>query len=80
MKAKDKIEILPLANLKSGQNGKIADVHTKNHETLKKLTAMGIMPGIKIALIQKFPSYVFQLGQSQFAADKELAKCIFVRI
>ena len=31
-------------------------------------------------MIQKFPSYVFQVGQSQFAVDKELAECIYVSI
>lgn len=79
METKDKIKIMPLINLKSGQNGKIASVYTKNHALLKKLLAMGILPGINICLIQKFPSYVFQLGQSQFAVDKELAECIFVQ-
>ncbi|MBI5700152.1 ferrous iron transport protein A [Candidatus Saganbacteria bacterium] len=80
MQIKDIAEILPLVELKCGQKGKIASVHTKNHEALKKLMAMGILPGIKINLIQKFPSYVFQLGQSQYAVDKELAECILVRI
>ena len=31
-----------------------------------------------VTLIQRFPSYVFQIGQSQFAIDKELASCISI--
>lgn len=31
-------------------------------------------------LIQSFPSYVFQIRQSQFAVDKEIAGTIFIRL
>jgi DtxR family transcriptional regulator, Mn-dependent transcriptional regulator len=41
---------------------------------------MGVLPGTSITLIQNFPSYVFQLGQSQFAIDKDLASAIYVRL
>jgi len=80
METKNRIIGLALANLKNGQNGKVTAIHTKNQEKLKKLMIMGILPGVKIGLIQRFPSYVFQVGQSQFAVDKELAKCILVKI
>ena len=68
-----------LANLKVNQKGKVAYIHTKDHKKLQKLMAMNILPGMEITLIQNFPSYVFQIGQSQFAIDKELAENIFVR-
>lgn len=42
--------------------------------------AMGILPGAPISLIQSFPSYVFQVGQTQFAVDKEIAEAIYVRL
>ena len=72
--------ISSLDNLEVNQKGKIAYIHTKDHKKLQKLMAMGILPGIAINLIQKFPSYVFQIGQSQFAIDKELASAIYVRL
>jgi len=31
-------------------------------------------------LKRKFPSYVFQIGQSQFAIDQEMAEGIYVRL
>ena len=71
--------ISSLANLKVNQKGKVAYIHTKDHKKLQKLMAMNILPGMEITLIQNFPSYVFQIGQSQFAIDKELAENIFVR-
>lgn len=72
--------ISSLAELKVSQKGKVAYIHTKDHRKLQKLMAMNILPGMEIALIQNFPSYVFQIGQSQFAIDKELAENIFVRV
>ena len=69
-----------LNSLERNQKGKVAYIHTKDHKKLQKLMAMGVLPGMTISLIQKFPSYVFQIGESQFAIDEELAENIFVRI
>jgi len=42
--------------------------------------AMDILPGKKITLIQRFPSYVFQVGQTQIAADERIVDDIYVCI
>jgi DtxR family Mn-dependent transcriptional regulator len=42
--------------------------------------AMGALPGISVTMMQKFPSYVFKIGQSQFAIDKEMAQGIYIRL
>lgn len=60
------------------QRGKVAYIHTQDQKKLQKIMAMGILPGMTISLIQKFPSYVFQIGHSQFAIDKELASAVYV--
>ena len=67
-----------MTKLNSNQRGKISDINTSDRKKLHKIMSMGALPGMTITLIQKFPSYVFQIGQSQFAMDKELAECIFV--
>lgn len=72
--------ISALNNLDPNQKGKIAYLHTKDHKKLQKLMAMGVLPGIAVTLIRKFPSYVFQIGHTQFAIDKELASAIYVRL
>jgi len=72
--------ISSLVNLQVNQKAKVAYVHTRDRKKLEKIMAMGVLPGMTITLIQKFPSYVFQIGQSQFAIDKDLAEFIFVRI
>lgn len=69
---------IKFTTLKVHQRATVAAIETHDHKKLEKLMAMGVFPGMTILLIQKFPSYVFQIGQSQFTVDKELAECIFV--
>jgi DtxR family Mn-dependent transcriptional regulator len=72
--------VLPLSSLTPDQSGKIAYLHTRDSKELKKLMAMGLLPGTQIRLIQNFPSYVFALGYTQFAIDKKIAHAIYVKI
>ncbi|MFH1854701.1 MAG: metal-dependent transcriptional regulator [Candidatus Omnitrophota bacterium] len=71
--------IRSLTELEVNQKAKISYLQTQNHELIKKIIAIGALPNTDITLVQKFPSYVFNIGKSQFAVDKELASCIYVR-
>jgi DtxR family Mn-dependent transcriptional regulator len=72
--------VSPLSELAPGQSGKIAYIHTRDDSKLQKMMAIGVIPGMKIRLLQSFPSFLFELGNSQFAVDESIAKEIFVRI
>lgn len=72
--------IVPLLNLEIKDKGQIAYLQTKDKNQMQKLISIGVIPGISIILLQKFPSYIFQIGQAQFAIDKELANSIYVRL
>ncbi len=69
-----------LSQLTPGQEGRVAYIYAPESSKLQKLIAMGIYPGAPISLIQSFPSYVFQAGQTQFAVDKEIADAIYIRL
>lgn len=69
-----------LKDLDIKDRGTIAYLATNDSRRLNKLMAMGALPGISITMVQKFPSYVFQIGQSQFAIDQEMAEGIYVRL
>ncbi len=70
--------VMPLSELRKGQRGEIAYIHTTDRKMLKKIMAMGALPGLSITLDQRFPSYVFQIGESRFAVDKNVADQIQV--
>ena len=72
--------VASLAELDRGQEGKIAYIYAPEASKLQKLISMGILPGAPIKLMQRFPSYVFQVRHTQFAVDRELADAIYVRL
>lgn len=72
--------MLKLIGLKPKQQGIIAKLDTSDKNILKKLMAMGILPGIPLKMVQTFPSYVFQVGYTQVAVDKAIAQTIIVSI
>jgi len=42
--------------------------------------AIGVLPGVSIRLLRRFPSFVFEAGYSQFAVDEEIASALYVRL
>ena len=71
--------VVPLTELKSGEEGEIAYIQTEDSKKMQKLMAMGVLPGNRIILSQTFPSYIFRVGFSEFAIDATMAREIFVR-
>ncbi len=72
-------EVRPLCDGKPKSSGAVAYLATMDNRQVQKLVAMGILPGAEIKVIRNFPSYVFQVGYSQFAVDRPLAAVIYVR-
>lgn len=72
--------VCPLGDLEKGDRRTIAYLATDDRGRLHRLMALGALPGLHITVIQNFPSYVFQIGQSQFAVDREMAEGIYVRL
>ena len=71
--------VVPLTELKSGEEGDIAYIQTEDNKKMQKLVAMGVLPGNRIRLLQSFPSYIFRVGYSEFAVDANMAREIFIR-
>ncbi|MFO7813623.1 MAG: metal-dependent transcriptional regulator [Pelovirga sp.] len=71
--------IVALTELKAGESGEIAYLSASDDKKMQKLMSMGVLPGSDIQLIQKFPSYIFKVGHSQFAVDESLARQIHIR-
>ena len=76
----DKRSVVPLSELQPGGKGQIAYLQAKGKVQMQKLLSIGAIPGMNVVLVQRFPSYVFKLGHTQFAIDKELARSVYVKI
>ena len=72
--------ISKLSDVITGQEGDVAYLQTKDSKKIQRMISMGILPGTRIKMMQTFPTYVFQLGLSQVAVDKEIADEIYVRL
>ncbi len=77
-KQRGDIGVVPLTELKCGEEGEIVYIQTEDSKKMQKLVAMGVLPGNRICLLQAFPSYVFRVGYSEFAVDANMAREIFI--
>lgn len=72
--------VLPLSAMKDGEEGTVAYLHEGDGAgTLPKLMALGVLPGCRVRLLQRFPSFLFRIGLTQMAVDGTIAGAIFVR-
>ncbi len=72
--------VVKLVEMRPGQKGSIAYLNAQDQTRLNKLLAMGILPGAELELKRRSPSFVFQVGYSQFAVDEHVAAAVFVRL
>lgn len=67
-----------ITELKVGEICRVVAIDTGNLKKLQILLSMGILPGKNITILQKFPSNIFQVGQTQYAVDHNIANAIYV--
>ncbi|HAD04053.1 MAG: transcriptional regulator [Desulfuromonadales bacterium GWD2_61_12] len=78
-RAEGSVGVVALTELKAGERGEIAYLSTADAKKMQKLMSMGVLPGNQLHLSRTFPTFVFRVGNSEFAVDDELAREIFVR-
>jgi DtxR family Mn-dependent transcriptional regulator len=78
-RAAGEVGVVALTELKPGDPGEIAYLAASDVRKMQKLMSMGVLPGTAVILLRTYPSYIFKVGQSEFAVDEELAREIFVR-
>ncbi|MBD2480644.1 MULTISPECIES: FeoA family protein [Planktothrix] len=71
--------MMALSSVKTGKTGIISCLKTEDEALMRKLMALGIMPGINIQLEQKFPSYIIKIGRTRATLDQETAERIYIQ-
>ena len=71
--------VIPLEELKLGEEGRIVFIAPKSHQRLDRLSTLGIVPGSILRMHQKNPSYVVQLGETTLALDRDIVRNIYVK-
>lgn len=70
---------VPLTRLRTRAHAVVASLDRATDHDRSKLMALGLIPGAELLLLQRFPSYVVQVGYTQLALDRETASVIDVR-
>lgn len=67
-----------LADLRPGEEA-LLDGIEGDAALAARLTAQGLAPGVAIHLVQRFPSYVVELGCTTLAVERRVARAILIR-
>lgn len=68
--------VLPLSALAIGEAGFVHSLLIDDQTLLRKLMSLGLLPAVRVKLIQKYPAYVLQIGYTQIAIDRQLASAV----
>jgi Fe2+ transport system protein FeoA len=68
-----------LTTLRPGQGGAVSCLEEPWSGDAARLAGLGILPGVRVRLVQRYPAYVLQLGRTQIALDSALASRVRVR-
>ena len=71
--------VVPLSKIDIAEEVTLSYIVTTNHDYMHKLLSIGLVPGTKIKLHQKFPTYIVKVNETQIALDGEVANLIYVR-
>jgi Fe2+ transport system protein FeoA len=75
----DRCDSVPLVALAPGERGCITCLQQPGSLGASKLSALGLLPGIELEVVQCFPAFVLRLGYAEVALDDTLAATIRVR-
>jgi DtxR family Mn-dependent transcriptional regulator len=80
---KFRIDVRPLVtrlcDFELGNEGRVVFIVPKYRDRLAQLSSFGLVPGSTIRLLQRQPSYIISIGQTDIAIDKDIAQEIYVK-
>lgn len=62
-----------------GESAPIAYLCTTEHARMLKLSSLGITPGNRLRMLQKWPGCVLQCDETEIAVEADVARSIYVR-
>ena len=68
-----------LCDLPQGESGTVVRVEVEDAHRSHRLMALGVTPGAKVTVLQRFPGVVFLCDQTELAVERAVAEVIVVR-
>lgn len=72
-------ESVRLTSLRPGVRGTVSCLEEPWSADAAKLAGLGLLPGVRLRVVQRFPAYILQLGRTEIAMDEGLAAHVRVR-
>ena len=72
-------DVFALSSLTEGAGGIVVEVRAHAAGRVDRLMALGVTPGARITMLQRFPGVVFLCDQTELAVERGVADAIFVR-
>jgi Fe2+ transport system protein FeoA len=72
-------ETTTLDRMRSGERCKLHRLGCNNSGRRNTLTVFGMTPGTEFVLLQRHPSYVIRIGETELGLDEEIAREIHVK-
>lgn len=64
---------MPLVEMAEGRIGLVSCLQEPVSRSAAKLAALGILPGVQVTLVQRYPAFVLRPGYAEFALDERMA-------
>ncbi len=68
-----------LTELKLGQSGEVVAIETRQASRLDRLSALGVVPGSAVMLLQRAPAFILRVGETELTVDEQIAQEILTR-
>lgn len=72
-------ETVCLERLQAGDRGRLLELSCPQSARRNTLTVFGLTPGTEITLLQRHPSFVIRVGETEVGLDKQIARQILVQ-
>lgn len=66
-------------DMATGESATVTHLAGESSERHNALTVFGLVPGAEIVLLQRYPSYVLEVGETVLALESDVAESIVVR-
>jgi DtxR family Mn-dependent transcriptional regulator len=71
--------VMRLTDASLGATVRIVFITPRSRKRLEKLSSLGIVPGSRLRLLQRNPSFVHEIGQTTIAVDRDITDEIYVK-
>jgi DtxR family Mn-dependent transcriptional regulator len=72
--------VKPLSALRESDRGTVVEVRADRSGRSDRLLALGVTPGARVTLLQRFPGVVFLCDQTELAVERNVADAVIVRL